>query len=330
MSDSRIKLLKKKAAYFEKVQDLLATYNKAFIIHCDNVGSKQISEIRMALRGEKPGDADKATMLMGKNTMIRKAFSMFLEKNEGHPCASLVPLLVGNVGIIFTNNDLNEIAEIIRENKKEAPAKAGAIAPVTVVVPAGPTGADPGATAFFQALQIPTKISRGQIEITAEVTLVREGEKVNSSHAALLQRLDMKPFFYGLSIQWVYDNGSLFGPDVLALTDDAIIAKFLSGVRNIAALGLKIGYPTLASIPHSLSWALKHLVAIVCADEVNYSFEKAEPYLAYLADPSAFAAAAGPAAGGEEAAAAAEEEEEEEEEADMGTGGLFDDSDDDW
>merc|ERR1719223_176456 len=146
-----------------------------------------MAEVRMALRGEKPGDEDVATMLMGKNTMLRKAFALFLEDNKDHPCEALVSKLVGNVGLIFTNGDLGKVADIIRDNKKEAPAKAGAIAPSTVIVPAGPTGADPGATAFFQALQIPTKIQRGQIEITAEVTLVKAGEKVNSSHAALLQ-----------------------------------------------------------------------------------------------------------------------------------------------
>lgn len=323
-------LMAKKAKYFEKVQVLLAKYNKCFVVHCDNVGSRQIAEVRIALRGATANDEERAIMLMGKNTMMRRAFAIFLEANPGHSCEAMVPLLVGNVGLIFTNDDLNEVSEIIKNNKKEAPAKAGSFAPVTVVIPAGPTGADPGATAFFQALQIPTKIARGQIEITADVTLVKAGEKVNSSHAALLKRLEMKPFYYGLVINWVYDDGSIFGPEVLALTDAAIIAKFMTGVRNIAALGLKIGYPTIASIPHSLSNALKHLVAIVCADEITYSFEKAEPYLAYLADPSAFAAAAGPAAaGGEEAAAAVEEEEEEEE--DVGVGGLFDDSDDeDW
>jgi large subunit ribosomal protein LP0 len=328
MSLNKEKLMAKKAKYFEKVQTLLANYKSCFVVHCDNVGSKQIAEVRMALRGATSADPDVATMIMGKNTMLRKAFNIFLEANPGHVYENLLPKLVGNVGLIFTNSDLNQVAEIIKDNKKEAPAKAGAFAPVTVVIPAGPTGADPGATAFFQALQIPTKISRGQIEITAEVTLVKEGEKVNSSHAALLKRLEINPFFYGLVINWVYDDGSIFGPEVLALTDDAIIAKFMTGVRNIAALGLKIGYPTIASIPHSLSNALKHLVAIVCADEITYSFEKAEPYLAYLADPSAFAAAAGPAAAGGEETAAAEEEEEEEEE-DVGVGGLFDDSDDD-
>jgi large subunit ribosomal protein LP0 len=325
----------KKTAYFNRVQSYLGKYKSCFLVHYDHVGSKQIAEIRIALRGSK-GQADRGVMLCGKNTMIRKAFKLFLESNPGNDYELLVPKLYGNIALIFTNEDLGSIATIIQENKKEAPARQGTFAPVTVVIPAGPTGADPGATAFFQALQIPTKIQKGQIEITNDVTLVKQGEKVTASHAALLQRLNIKPFFYGLIIQWVYDSGSVFGPEVLALSDDLVIAKFLDGVRNIAGLGLKIGYPTVASIPHSLSNALKHLVAILAANEaITYRFPKAEPYLAYLADPSAFAAAAGPAtgaaasSGGAAAAAPVEEEKEEEEEVDAGVGGLFGD-DDDW
>ena len=47
----------------------------------------------------------------------------------------------------------------------EAPAKAGAVAPCDVVVPAQNTGLGPEKTSFFQALQIQTKISKGTIEI---------------------------------------------------------------------------------------------------------------------------------------------------------------------
>ena len=323
----------KKSAYFTRVQGYLGSYKSCFLVHYDHVGSKQIAEIRIALRGEK-GKSDKGVMLCGKNTMIRKAFNLFLESNPGNDYANLIPKIYGNVALIFTNEDLNTIATVIRENKKEAPARQGTFAPTTVVIPAGPTGADPGATAFFQALQIPTKIQKGQIEITNDVTLVKVGEKVTASHAALLQRLNIKPFFYGLIIQWVYDCGSVFGPEVLALTDESIIAKFLDGVRNIAGLGLKIGYPTAATVPHSLSNALKHLVAILAAnDGITYRFAKAEPYLAYLANPSAFASAgpaAGASTGGAATAAAVVEEKEEEEEVDAGVGGLFGDDDDDW
>jgi large subunit ribosomal protein LP0 len=331
------KLMAKKGKYFEKVQALLAKYNKAFVVHCDNVGSKQIAQIRIALRGP-PGEEDVATMIMGKNTMMRKAFRAFLDKNADHPCANLIPYLVGNVGLIFTNSDLAKVSQIIQDNKREAPAKQGSTAPVQVIIPAGPTGADPSATSFFQALQIPTKIQKGQVEITADVTLLNVGDKVTASHAALLAKLGIKPFFYGMVIRQIYDDGAVFTPEVLAITDDVVVEKFLLGVRNIAALGLKIGFPTIASVPHSLSNALKLLVAIVCSDEsITYKFEKAEPYLAYLADPSAFAAAnAGPAtsggaaASGDAAAAVVEEEKPKEEEEDVAVGGFFGDEEDAW
>jgi large subunit ribosomal protein LP0 len=325
--------MEKKAAYFARVHTYLAKYKSCFLVEYDHVGSKQIAEIRMSLRGAK-GQEDKGRMLCGKNTMIRKAMNTFLEANPGNGYENMLEKIFGNIALIFTNEDLGTISELIKENKKEAPARAGTFAPITVVIPAGPTGADPGATAFFQALQIPTKIQKGQIEITNDVTLVKAGEKVTASHAALLTRLGIKPFFYGLVIKWVYDDGTIFSPEVLALSDDVVLGKFLDGVRNIAALGLKIGYPTAASVPHSLSNALKHLVAIVVNDGMTFKFAKAEPYLAYLADPSAFASAAGPATGGAAASggaakAAVVEEEEKEEEVDAGVGGLFGD-DDDW
>lgn len=46
-----------------------------------------------------------------------------------------------------------------------APAKAGTVAQSEVVLPAQNTGMGPEKTSFFQALNIPTKISRGTIEI---------------------------------------------------------------------------------------------------------------------------------------------------------------------
>lgn len=48
------------------------------------------------------------------------------------------------------------------ENKVRAPARPGAIAPLSVVIPAHNTGLGPEKTSFFQALSIPTKISKGK------------------------------------------------------------------------------------------------------------------------------------------------------------------------
>ncbi|MBK3505364.1 hypothetical protein JJB28_09935, partial [Campylobacter fetus subsp. venerealis] len=147
-----------------------------------------------------------------------------------------------------------------KENKVKAPARAGAIAPCDVQVSAQNTGLGPEKTSFFQALSIPTKISRGTIEILNDVRLIKEGDKVGASEATLLNMLNISPFSYGLVIEQVFDSGTVFAPAVLDITDDDIRKKFMSGVTNVASLSLAIGYPTMASAPHMLINGFKNLV----------------------------------------------------------------------
>lgn len=60
-----------KAAYFDKLKGLLNEYKSIFIVTVDNVSSQQMHEIRQSLRGE-------AVVLMGKNTMVRRAIKGFV------------------------------------------------------------------------------------------------------------------------------------------------------------------------------------------------------------------------------------------------------------
>ncbi|XP_040014383.1 60S acidic ribosomal protein P0 [Xiphias gladius] len=307
-----------KSNYFMKIIQLLDDYPKCFIVGADNVGSKQMQTIRLSLRG-------KAVVLMGKNTMMRKAIRGHLENNPA--LEKLLPHIKGNVGFVFTKEDLAEVRDMLLANKVPAAARAGAIAPCDVTVPAQNTGLGPEKTSFFQALGITTKISRGTIEILSDVNLIRTGDKVGASEATLLNMLNISPFSFGLIIQQVYDNGSVYSPEVLDITEASLHARFLEGVRNIASVCLEIGYPTLASVPHSIINGYKRVLAV--AVETDYSFPLADKVKAFLADPSAFAAVAAPAAAAETAAApaaAAKEvvkEESEESDDDMGFG-LFD------
>jgi len=305
-----------KANYFIKLTTLLDEYPKCFIVGADNVGSKQMQEIRIALRG-------KAIVLMGKNTMMRKAIRGHLEKNPD--LERLLPFIKMNVGFVFTKEDLIEVRDMLLANKVRAPAKAGALAPLDVVVPAQNTGMGPEKTSFFQALQIPTKITKGTIEITGDVHLITAGDKVGMSEATLLNMLKISPFTYGLVVQKVYDSGSVFDPEILDITDDDLKAKFMAGVANVAALSLAMSYPTIASVPHSVVNGMKNLLAVAAVTDIT--FKEAEMLKEFLADPSKFAAAAAPAAAAaapaEAAAAKAPEPESEEEDDDMGFG-LFD------
>ena len=156
-----------------------------------------------------------------------------------------------------------------------------------------------------------------------DVNLIHEGDKVGSSEATLLNMLGISPFSYGLVVKKVYDSGTVFDPKVLDLTDDDLIASFVQGVRNVAAVSLSIGVPTAASVPHSIINGFKNLLAV--AAETDITFKEAEKVKEYLADPSKFAVAAAPvaAAATEAAAPAKVEEPEESEDDDMGFG-LFD------
>ena len=229
---------------------------------------------------------------------------------------NLIPLLVGNVGLIFTKGDLKEVSEEVSKYKVGAPARVGLVAPVDVVVPPGNTGLDPSQTSFFQVLNIPTKINKGTVEIITPVELIKKGDKVGSSEAALLAKLGIRPFSYGLVVLSVYDNGSVFSPEVLDLSEDDLVEKFAAGVSMVSSLSLAISYPTLAAAPHMFINAYKNVLSI--AVETDYSFPLADKVKEYLADPSKFAVAAAPvAAAGSGAAPAAAKEEEKEEPAEV-------------
>lgn len=309
------KVSEKKLEYFNRLKELLSENKSLFLVGVDNVSSQQLHEVRRELRG-------RATILMGKNTMVRRAFRTLI--NEMPDLERLLPYIKGNVGFVFTNDDLKEIREIVLSNRVLAPARSGAVAPKDVFVPPGNTGMEPGKTSFFQALGVPTKITRGTIEIVSEIKVVGAGAKVGPSEATLLNMLNISPFTYGLTVEQVYDDGQVFASDILDITDEELIGQFSAAVRNIATVSLATSIPTLPAVSHWLINNYKNLLSISIATE--YTFEGSEAIKDRLANPDAYAAAAPAAdasASTEAAADAPAAEEEEESDGDMGMG-LFD------
>ena len=77
----------------------------------------------------------------------------------------------------------------------------------------------------------------------------------------------------------------------------------LQGVRNIASVCLTIGYPTVASAPHSIANGFKNLLAIAAVTDIE--FKEAKTVKEFLKDPSKFVAAVAVAAPAAAAAAPA-------------------------
>jgi len=183
-------------------------------------------------------------------------------------------------------------------------------------------------------------IAKGQIEIKTAVELIKEGNKVTPSQAALLVKLNLRPFRYGLTVNYVYDDGSFFESKVLDLKEEDLLKSFQRGVKNIAAISLRVGYPTIASIPHSVANGYRRVLAVSMA--TSYTFKGSAKIKALLENPEALAAAlvaasqAAPGGGDskpseakkEDAPAAKVEETKEESEGELGAGNLFGDDED--
>lgn len=136
------------------------------------------------------------------------------------------------------------------------------------------------------------------------------------SEATLLSMLKIYPFDYGLRCVQCFEDGSLFDPEVLDITEDDVRKKFMAAVNNVAAVSLNIGYPTVVSAPHSIANGFKRVLAVAASTDIT--FPQAEKMKAYLADPSAFAVAAPVAEEAEEKAEASEQQDSEESDSDMG------------
>lgn len=319
----------KKVKYEERLCACLSKYSRILFVGMQNVRSQQVHDVRAALRG-------KAEFIMGKKTLQAKIISKradsddasSMDRSFNSQCENS-SLLTGNTGLIFTNEEVNVIIEILDRFRVKAPARVGAISPCEVIIPAGNTGMEPTQTSFFQALNIATKIAKGTVEIVSDKKVLSTGDKVDNSTATLLQKLNISPFFYQVEVLSVWDRGVLFSSADLKITDSTLEEMLISGISNLSAISLGAGIPTPATIGSMVVDAFKNLLGVSVAtsyefDEFNGKQLREAALSGTLAGPAAGAgaesAAVAPPAASAAAATASESEDSEE---DFGFGGLF-------
>ena len=65
--------------------------------------------------------------------------------------------------MIFTDAPVYELKSKLESNKVPTEARVGVLSPIDFSIPPGSTGLDPSQINFFHALNISTKINKGQI-----------------------------------------------------------------------------------------------------------------------------------------------------------------------
>lgn len=320
---------KKKFALWLKLWKYLDDYKKILVVRCSNLSATLFQDIRQAIRPLG------ATILMGKNTLLKAGIKRKMEEpketDEDYEIRKqtyrkmpelekLISVYNGYIGLIFCRDNLSEVKDKLKEYKCIKGAKVGVVAPCDVTIQPGSTGLDPKQTNFFQALNIQTKIVKTQIEILHETKVISKGQKITASECALLDKLNIKPFIFELSITHVYDNGVIYSPAVLDIGKAEVIQKLRRGATFLTAAALQTGYPTTLSARQMLLTGFKNMLSFSMT--TDYSFKQAQAIKEAMSNVVATETVA--AAEKEEDAPAKVEDKKEEDEP-AGFGNIFGD-----
>jgi ribosomal protein L10 len=315
----------------EKLCQCFGKYNQVVIVSLDNVSTNQIHAARKILtEGEYKGE-----MIIGKNSLIRKALKFVTETpqagsddyedhkkwSQNSKLEALKDLMVLNVGLIFSEEPYNELRTKIEAQKISMPARTGVLSPTDVVIQPGPTGIEVGKIDLFHKLNIQCKTVKSAIEISKEVKIITKGEKVTEGATQLCKLMQIVPFEYSLTFQKVYIDGVILDQDIIEMPMSDITKKFeeFAGYLTAASLGANI--PNSLSVPQFIANGFKTMLAI--GSESGYSFRQLEDAMNAAQNQTAAVTVQAETkveAKVEEQAAAQDEEESE----DLDMGGLFD------
>jgi large subunit ribosomal protein L10 len=151
--------------------------------------------------------------------------------------------------LVFTNESPFKLYKLLEQTKTPSPIKAGAIAPADIIVQKGPTSFPPGPIlGEFQSAGIPASIEAGKVAIKETKVVCKAGEAVPQKLATMLAKLEIYPLIIGLNMRAAYDEGTIYGPELLAIDEGKYFSDIIRAVQNAFNLSVNTAYPTSATI----------------------------------------------------------------------------------
>jgi large subunit ribosomal protein L10 len=243
------KVAKYKIETVEKLSKQMEQYPIIGIVNMQNLPAAQLQSMRTKLRKD-------VILIMSKKPLMARAFEKIKAKKAG--VEKLTESFGGMPALLLTKENPFKLASIIRKNKSKATAKPGQIAPFDIIVPAGATQFTPGPIiSELSQAGLKTGVEGGKIVIKEDKTIVRAGEPINQKVSSILAKLSIQPIEIGLDLVAIYDNGTIYGRDVLSVDDQHYIDQLKQAARDSLGVAVFIGYPTPESVKMMLGKAYR-------------------------------------------------------------------------
>ncbi len=259
--------LTRKEAQIETIKKLTEENSVIGIADLSGISSKAIQGIRTSLRS---GEVN-ATLKVAKNTLKTIALEKLQAKTSKKAVDQFLSHINGSCALIFSNESPFKLQRFLSKNSVPAPAKAGQISPVEVLIPEGVTNLDPGPIiSELGSIGLKTRIEKGKIRITKTAKVLSVGDTVSETHAAVLTRLGIQPFSVNLRISQVIEGDEVIDGSILEVDEDQIISDLQQAYMNAMALAIdsRVNYYSEESIPILLGNAVRQAFGL--SIESNY------------------------------------------------------------
>jgi large subunit ribosomal protein L10 len=228
-----------KAAQVEEIKKMFTEYKALGVANLQKVRVAQLQEMKRKLK-------DTAGIHVIKNTLIRRAVAEFKDRPG---IENLEPLLSGPNIFLFTNLNPFKLSLLLEKGRVKATAKAGDVAAMDVIVPAGNTGLPPGPIiSQLGSVGLPTRIESGSVWVNKDTLVAKKGDLIDPKLAGVLSKLNIKPVEVGLILKAVYENGLLFTDEQLHLDLDGFRNNIIEAQSSALSLSVNAGYPTSDNI----------------------------------------------------------------------------------
>ena len=265
-------VLQEKISEVEEIKKLIGRYKVIGIASLQKVRAAQLQEFKKNL-------ADKVYMRVAKNTLMKRAIEELKEKPE---LKKLEEHLTGANIFLFTNLNPFKLALLLEKGRVRTTAKAGDIAAIDVIVPAGNTGQPPGPIiSQLNAVGLPTRIESGSVWINKDTLVARKGEVISERLATVLSKLGIKPVEAGLVMKVAYDDGLIITQDQLRINVEETKKIVGKAYADSFALSLSVAYPTrenaeiLIQMAHREAYSLAINAAVPTKETVKDLIRKA-------------------------------------------------------
>ncbi|MBI4360426.1 50S ribosomal protein L10 [Candidatus Micrarchaeota archaeon] len=235
------------------LQSKIEKYPVVAVASLKGLPAKQYGSIRKKTR-------EKAHIAFARLTLMKRALEQSKRKDE---LRDIDAALGDGSVLVFSELDAFTLYKLFKQNKSKTAAKAGAIAPIDLVVPAGETNLAPGPvlTELKQA-GIQAKIQGPKVVITKDVVVAKKGEPVSDSAAMVLSKLGIEPMEVGLQVEKVFDHGTLYAGSVLEIDEEAVVQSLVLAHQQAVNLLVEAEIYNDVSAPLILLKAQREALAI--------------------------------------------------------------------